>query len=99
MVRLNGYLYMIGAAESDLCVCGQAKETIKHFLFRCIVWEQLRTKHMLPQISTRSGNLSYHLGGKSLSDTDQWTPNMNAVRTTIKYAIATGRLDTEQTVS
>jgi hypothetical protein len=51
------------------------------------------------EMNTRSGNLSYHLGGKSLSDTDQWTPNMNAVRATIKFSMATGRLDTETTFS
>ena len=35
MSRLNGYLYRINAAETDLCTCGQAKETVEHFLFRC----------------------------------------------------------------
>jgi hypothetical protein len=29
MARLNGYLHQIGAAESDQCVCRQAKETVK----------------------------------------------------------------------
>jgi ribonuclease HI len=35
MSRLNGYLYQINAADTDLCACGQAKETVEHFLFRC----------------------------------------------------------------
>ena len=35
MSRLNGYLYRIKAIDSDLCACGQAKETVEHFLFRC----------------------------------------------------------------
>lgn len=35
MSCLNGYLYQIGASETDQCACGQAKETVKHFLFRC----------------------------------------------------------------
>ena len=38
MIRLNGYLYRIEAAESDQCDCGQARETVEHFLFRCIKW-------------------------------------------------------------
>jgi hypothetical protein len=33
MARLNGYLHQIGAAESDQCECGQARETIKQDSF------------------------------------------------------------------
>jgi ribonuclease HI len=99
MARLNGYLYMIGVAESDLCVCERAKETIKHFLFRCTRWEQQRTTYMLEQSDRQRGNLSFHLGGKSASDKDKWSPNMNAVRATIKYAMATGRFDMETAFS
>jgi hypothetical protein len=94
MARLNGYLHQIGASESDLCICGQAKETVKHFLFRCARWDAQRTK-MLAQTDTRRGNLSYYLGGKASSDPETWAPNMDAVRAPIKYAIATGRLNTE----
>jgi len=94
MARLNGYLYQIGAVESDLCTCGQARETVKHFLFRCTRWEAYRTQ-MLAHTETRRGNLSFYLGGKALSDPDQWAPDMDAVRATIKFAMATGRLDTE----
>jgi hypothetical protein len=94
MARLNGYLYRIGAAESDQCECGQARETIKHFLFRCTRWDSHRTQ-MLAQTDTRRGNLSFYLGGKALSDPETWTPNLDAVRATIKFAIATGRLDME----
>jgi hypothetical protein len=94
MARLNGYLHQIGASESDLCVCGQAREMVKHFLFRCTRWDAQRTK-MLAQTDTRRGNLSFYLGGKAPSDPEMWAPNMDAVRATIKYAIATGRLNTE----
>jgi hypothetical protein len=94
MVRLNGYLHQIGAVESDKCECGQATETVKHFLFRCTRWEAYRMQ-MLSQTDTRRGNLSFYLGGKAPSDPKTWTPNMDAVRATIKFAIATGRLDME----
>ncbi|KAH8683383.1 hypothetical protein BGZ60DRAFT_367837, partial [Tricladium varicosporioides] len=55
----------------------------------------------LEQTETRRGSLSYHLRGKALSDPRNWTPNTEAVRTTTKYALATGRLEreTEQTAS
>ncbi|KAH6667396.1 hypothetical protein B0J14DRAFT_676400 [Halenospora varia] len=92
MVRLNGYLHRIGTAESGQCECGQARETVKHFLFRCTRWEAYRAQ-MLAQTEARRGNLSFYLGGKAPSDPDKWTPNMDAVRTTIKFAIATGRLE------
>jgi hypothetical protein len=92
MARLNAYLHQIGAAESDQCECGQARETVKHFLFRCTRWDAYRTQ-MLAQTDTRRGNLSFYLGGKAPSDPETWTPNMDAVRATIKFAIATGRLD------
>jgi hypothetical protein len=94
MAQLNGYLHQIGASESDLCICGQARETIKHFLFRCTRWEEHRMQ-MLAQTNTRRGNLSFYLGGKAPSDLEKWAPNMDAVRATIKYAMATGRLNTE----
>ena len=87
MARLNGYLHRIGAAESDQCACGQAKETIKHFLFRCTMWATHRTQ-MLQQTDTRRGSLSFYLGGKAPSDPEPWTPNMDAVRATVKYALA-----------
>jgi ribonuclease HI len=38
------------------------------------------------------GNLSFFLGGKSASDGPKWTPNLEAVRAAIKFAMATGRL-------
>ena len=33
---------------------------------------------------------------KSPSDSKNWSPNMQAVRATIRFAIATGRLDAEK---
>ena len=43
----------------------------------------------------KEGSLSFYLGGKAWSDPEQWKPNMDAVRATVKYTIATGRLDME----
>ncbi|KJZ69825.1 hypothetical protein HIM_10778 [Hirsutella minnesotensis 3608] len=42
MIRLNSYLCRIGAADSGLCDCGQATETVEHFLFRCKNWTAQR---------------------------------------------------------
>jgi hypothetical protein len=42
------------------------------------------------------GNLSFFLGGKSGSDGEGWKPDMAAVRTTIKFAMATGRLEADR---
>ena len=94
MSHLNDYLYRIGIAESDLCTCGQAKETVKHFLFTCQRWKAERLE-LWRQSSTKRGCLSFYLGGKSVGDLMAWKPNMAAVRATIKYAISTGRLEPE----
>jgi hypothetical protein len=94
IAQLNGYSRKTGASESDLCVCGQARETVKHFLFRCTRWDAQR-RQLLAQTDTGQGNLSFYLGGKALCDPETWTPNMDAVRATIKFAMATRRLDTE----
>lgn len=92
MARLNGFLSRIGAVESDLCACGQARESVEHFLFRCVRWTALR-EDMLQCTVARRGSLSFYLGGKAPSDTRHWSPDMKAVRATIKYAMATGRLE------
>ncbi|KAJ5300232.1 hypothetical protein N7508_007475 [Penicillium antarcticum] len=92
MARLNGYLYRINAAATDQCACGQAKENVEHFLFRCRKWTAHRTE-MLQCTDTHRGNLSFYLGGKSPSDDQKWTPNLEAVRASIRFAIATGRLE------
>jgi hypothetical protein len=95
MARLNGYLYRINAAESDQCACGQARESVEHFLFRCTRWTGYRSE-MLQCTDIHRSNMSFYLGGKSSSDNKNWTPNMEAVRATIRFAIATGRLEASQ---
>lgn len=92
IARLNAYLVHIKAAPSDTCDCGRARETVEHFLFRCQKWTTYRTE-MLQCTDTRRGNISFYLGGKSPSDDQNWTPNLEAVRATIRFALATGRLD------
>ena len=92
MARLNGYLYRINAAQTDQCGCGQARETVEHFLFRCRKWTAHRVE-MLQYTNTHRGNISFFLGGKSPSDNQNWTPDLGAVRASIRFAITTGRLD------
>ena len=92
MARLNGYLFRINAAETDQCACGQARETVDHFLFRCRRWTAHRTE-MLQCTHTHRSNMSFFLGGKSPSDDQKWKPNLEAVRASIRFAIATGRLE------
>ncbi|EEA18516.1 conserved hypothetical protein [Talaromyces marneffei ATCC 18224] len=94
MTRLNSYLNRIGAVDSDLCACGQASETVEHFLFRCTKWTTKR-EDMNQCTQTKRGNLSFFLGGKSRSDSDRWQPDMTAVHAAIKYAMATKRLEQE----
>ena len=95
MARLSVYLHRINAAPTDECECGQARETVDHFLFRCRRWTQHRSE-MMQCTEIHRGNISFYLGGKRASDDKSWTPNMDAVRATIRYTIATGRLDANQ---
>jgi hypothetical protein len=94
MARINSYLSKIGAAESDMCECGRAPETMEHFLFRCTRWEAER-ESMRQVGQNMVGNLSFFLGGKSASDGPKWTPNLEAVRAAVKFAMTTGRLSRE----
>ncbi|KAK0369740.1 hypothetical protein CLIM01_12898 [Colletotrichum limetticola] len=50
---------------------------------------------MLQQTESNRGNLSYFLGGKSASDPDDWSPNVDTVKETIKFAMSTERLDAQ----
>ena len=95
MAKLNTYLHRIKAASSDQCACGQARETVEHFLFRCRQWTEHRAE-MLQCTDIYRSNLSFYLGGKSPSDDKNWSPDMQAVRATIRFAISTGRLDADQ---
>ncbi|KAH7247499.1 uncharacterized protein BKA55DRAFT_490776, partial [Fusarium redolens] len=88
MARLNNFLYRIGAAESNTCVRGQAAETIGYFLFRI----KFNIIYFHPALLRNINNTSF-LGGKAAPDGDKWAPDMQAVRATIKFVIATGRLD------
>ncbi|KAJ6437917.1 reverse transcriptase [Purpureocillium lavendulum] len=92
MVRQNSYLRRIGATDSDLCDCGQATETVEHFLFRRKNWMP-QLEILLECTRTKIGNLSFFLGGKAASNDDRWELDMQAVRATIRFAIATKRLE------
>jgi hypothetical protein len=91
MARINSYLSKIGAAESKVCECGRAPETMEHFLFRCTRWDTER-ECMRQAGQSMMGNLPIFLGGKSGSDGPKWAPNLEAVRAAIKFVMATGRL-------
>ena len=94
MARLNSYLFLINAVPSDQCACGEARETVEHFLFRCRRWTVHRSE-MLQCTEIHRGNISFYLGGKSPSDDKNQTPDMKSVRVTIRFAMATGRLDAD----
>ena len=94
MARINTYLHRIEASDTDQCGCGTAKETVKHFLFLCARWDHLRAR-LLQQIGPRIGDISFCLGGRSKIrelDPSPWKPDLDAVRVTIRYAMATERL-------
>jgi hypothetical protein len=91
MCRLNGYLSVINEVESSQCKRDRFKESVRYFIFECNRW-RLERREIFRQTETRQGSLSFILGGKTLTVTNEWSPNMAAVRATIQYALNTGRL-------
>ena len=104
MARLNGFLFRIKATDSEICECGTAKETVKHFLFTCSRWTYLR-KNMHSQTAERWADLLFFLGGRLLQirntgplDPLLWKPNIQAIKTSIRFAANTKRLDFEDII-
>lgn len=91
MARLNYYLAQIGAVASPECDCGHAKETVEHFVLHCRKWTSYR-KDVLDYTQNRRGSISFLLGGKTRSDDEKWTPDVEVVQATINFAMAAGRL-------
>ncbi len=92
MGKINEYLHRIGAAKTPDCACGIETEDVKHFLFCCTRWTTERAS-LRQYLTARESALSLCLGGKASSDPEDWSPDMTAVRATIKFALDTGRLD------
>jgi hypothetical protein len=90
MTPLNGYLHNIKAVETNLCDCGEAVELREHFIFHCVRWSEQRK---ILGVWTGEDNLSRLLGGKSATDTDDWKPDMDAVRAMISFTLATKRFE------
>jgi hypothetical protein len=87
---LNGYLYNIKAVETNLCGCGEAVESREHFILHCARWSEQRK---VLGVYTGVETLPRLLGGKSSTDTDDWTPDMDAVRSVIHFTLVTKRFE------
>ncbi|KAK2006469.1 hypothetical protein LZ32DRAFT_632939 [Colletotrichum eremochloae] len=74
---------ILAQLRTGVCACGRATETTEQ---RALI---------IQRTDTPRGNLSFYLGGKAASDPNEWSPCMDAVWETIKFAIATGRLDAQ----
>ena len=90
MTPLNGYLHNIRAVESNLCECGEAIESREHFVLRCARWSEQRK---ILGVYTDEDKFSRLLGDKSTRDTDEWAPDMDAVRAVIQFTLATRRFE------
>ena len=92
MARFNEFLHRIGAAQSDRCVRGSARETVDNFLFRCTKRKELR-RALFECTTTHRGICPSFLEEKPHLTEITGNQSMKAVRATIKFAIATSRLD------
>jgi hypothetical protein len=90
MTPLNGYLHNIKAVETNLRECGEAVESREHFVFRCARWSEQRE---ILGIWIGEADLSRLLGGKASTDSDDWTPDMDAVRAVVQFTLATKRFE------
>lgn len=90
MTPLNGYLDNIKVAEKSLCECGEAVESREHFVLRYARWTEQRK---VLGAYTHEDNFSRLLGGKSAMDTEDWAPDMDAVRAVIHFTLATKRFE------
>ena len=93
---MSFYLAKIQAVDSDQCLCNRGIETVDHFLFRCPRCSFLR-QELRSLAAHRWGDLAYALGGwsneRKEGPLDQWSPGTTMVSATIKFAVATGRLE------
>jgi hypothetical protein len=76
----------INAVESNLCKCVEAVELREHFVFHYIRWTEQRK---VLGVYIDEGDFSRLLGGKYAMDTDDWAPDMDAVRAVIHFTLAT----------
>jgi len=90
MTPLNGYLHNIKAVGSNLYEYGEAAESKEHFVFHCARWTEQRK---ILGVYTDEDDFSRFLGDKSATDTDDWAPDMDAVRAVIHFTLATKRFE------
>jgi hypothetical protein len=95
MTPLNGYLHNIKAVETYVCGCGEAVESREHSIFHCTRWSEQRE---ILGAWTGEDDLSRLLGGKAFADSDDWTPDMDAVRAVVHFTLATKRFERDPNV-
>jgi hypothetical protein len=90
MTLLNEYLHNIKAVETNLYDCGKVVDSREHFIFHCIRWSEQRK---ILGVWKGEDKLLRLLRGKSTTDTDDWKPDMDAVRAVINFTLATKRFE------
>jgi hypothetical protein len=100
--RLNRYLARIGLVESALCECERGEETIRHVILSCARWAEER-RELWTVANQRAGDVPFLLGewGKKRNSKGQlvdgpeeeWRPDLEVVKATIRFLEQTGRLD------
>ena len=90
-------MHFEGAQDSARCSCKKTDEDIKHVIFRCKKYDEIRPEAMSSRDSRHWGNMSYFLGGKPIDGNEYWSPNMLLVNLTIQFLKNTGRFDIQPT--
>lgn len=89
---MDTYTGLVPLKPNNVLVAAQEKLSNT---FLSVAGNGTHRSEMLDQTKSGRGKLSFHPGGKAPTGSDKWTPNMEAVRATIKHAVSTGRLDAD----
>jgi hypothetical protein len=106
--RLNRYLARTGLVGSTLCECGRGEETIRHVILSCKRSAEER-RELQVVAEDRAGDVPFLLGGwgpkknskGQLVDgpKEEWRPDLEVVKATIRFLEQTGRLDYRRQVT
>jgi hypothetical protein len=99
---LNQYLSRIGLVDEVKCSCRDDEEIIRYLILSCPRWTVER-RELRETVGVRLGDVPYLLGGYGLRNDvrtgrlldgpqEKWKPDMDAIKTTIRFLEKTGRL-------
>ena len=94
MTPMDRYLHNTKAVEKNFCEHDKAVESREHFILRCAMWSE---QQEVLGAWTAEEDLSRLLEGKAFTCIDDCTPDMDAVRAVVQFALATKQSERDTT--